>query len=101
MPEIVTCPNCTRKLRVPDDLVGKTVKCPECKQAFLAQTEAVSESGDEANETPQRKSDGRAIGVSTGPRGSDSERAPMPSLRQGEEEDEDHPSRRDRRFRRR
>ena len=61
MPEIVTCPNCTRKLRVPENLVGKAVKCPECKEAFLAQTEAGSESGDEANETPQRKS-GRDAG---------------------------------------
>jgi hypothetical protein len=36
MPEIITCPDCQRKLRVPDDLLGKKVKCPGCSVMFTA-----------------------------------------------------------------
>jgi predicted Zn finger-like uncharacterized protein len=34
MPEIVTCPDCGRKLRVPDALIGRKVKCPDCNTKF-------------------------------------------------------------------
>jgi predicted Zn finger-like uncharacterized protein len=34
--ELVSCPECQRKLRVPKDLVGKLVKCPTCGQTFNA-----------------------------------------------------------------
>ncbi len=34
MPEIITCPDCGRKLRVSDQLVGKKVKCPDCNVKF-------------------------------------------------------------------
>ena len=30
----VTCPNCSAGLKAPDDVVGKTVKCPKCPQPF-------------------------------------------------------------------
>ncbi len=36
MPTDVDCPSCTQKLRVPDDLLGKKVKCPACKTMFSA-----------------------------------------------------------------
>jgi hypothetical protein len=36
MPELVSCPGCERKLRLPDDLLGKEVKCPTCGTQFLA-----------------------------------------------------------------
>src|SRR5690349_12863822 len=36
MPEIVSCPKCQRKSRVPDALVGKKVKCPSCGETFTA-----------------------------------------------------------------
>jgi hypothetical protein len=36
MPTLIACPRCQRKLRVPDDLVGKRVKCPGCEQPFTA-----------------------------------------------------------------
>lgn len=36
MPEIITCPKCDRKLRVPDDLLGQAVKCPTCAATFTA-----------------------------------------------------------------
>lgn len=93
MPEIVTCPHCTRKLRVPDELVGKKVKCPDCKEAFLAQTEAVSRRSDEADEAAPPQSGGRSVNVSTGRRTAGDDGAPLPDLSRRDEEDEDHPSR--------
>ncbi len=36
MPEIITCPDCGRTLRVPDHLLGKKVKCPSCQVLFTA-----------------------------------------------------------------
>ncbi len=36
MPEVVSCPKCQRKSRVPDSLVGKKVKCPGCAEIFVA-----------------------------------------------------------------
>ncbi len=35
MPEIIACPDCGRKLRVPDELAGKKVKCPGCNVRFV------------------------------------------------------------------
>jgi hypothetical protein len=37
MPEVVTCPSCDRKLRLPDDLLGQEVKCPTCGTTFLGE----------------------------------------------------------------
>jgi hypothetical protein len=36
MPDIVNCPQCERKLKVPDTLLGKPVKCPTCGATFTA-----------------------------------------------------------------
>jgi predicted Zn finger-like uncharacterized protein len=36
MPEFINCPQCERKLRVPDDLLGRSVKCPTCGTTFTA-----------------------------------------------------------------
>jgi hypothetical protein len=36
MPEITSCPDCEKKLRVPDDLLGKKVRCPGCGVQFIA-----------------------------------------------------------------
>ncbi|HEV3117173.1 MAG TPA: zinc-ribbon domain-containing protein [Gemmataceae bacterium] len=33
---ITDCPSCSRKLRVPDELLGKQVKCPTCGHTFQA-----------------------------------------------------------------
>src|SRR6266542_2624240 len=30
----IFCPSCQRQLRVPDQAVGKTVRCPACKTTF-------------------------------------------------------------------
>lgn len=36
MPEIIRCPQCERKLKVPEHLLGKAVKCPTCGDTFTA-----------------------------------------------------------------
>jgi hypothetical protein len=36
MPEVVNCPKCERKLRIPEELLGKKVKCPTCSETFTA-----------------------------------------------------------------
>src|SRR5262249_24710032 len=37
MPVTLSCPSCDRKLRVPEDLLGKRVKCPNCRNAIAAE----------------------------------------------------------------
>lgn len=37
MPEIISCPQCQRKLQLPDELMNQTVRCPSCATEFVAQ----------------------------------------------------------------
>lgn len=54
MPAVVDCPSCTRKLRVPDELLGTRVKCPTCGEVFDA---ALPSSTSAASEGPPRQSE--------------------------------------------
>lgn len=36
MAEIITCPECQRKLQVPESFFGQQVQCPECAHQFVA-----------------------------------------------------------------
>lgn len=36
MPTTTSCPHCQKKLNVPDEYLGKQVRCPQCKNAFTA-----------------------------------------------------------------
>lgn len=36
MPIPVSCPACSSKLKIPDDLAGRKVKCPKCARPFVA-----------------------------------------------------------------
>lgn len=36
MPETTQCPQCQRKLNVPDAQIGQTVRCPLCSEEFTA-----------------------------------------------------------------
>ena len=36
MPSIIDCPSCSRKLQVPDALLGQQVRCPTCTSVFEA-----------------------------------------------------------------
>jgi hypothetical protein len=40
MPLVIRCPSCSRKLRVPENLLGKKVKCPSCAGTFVSQPES-------------------------------------------------------------
>jgi predicted Zn finger-like uncharacterized protein len=39
MPTIVSCPECQKKHRVKDEMLGKRLKCPDCKHIFVAQAD--------------------------------------------------------------
>ncbi|MBV9122679.1 MAG: hypothetical protein JO112_04930, partial [Planctomycetes bacterium] len=59
MPEIVSCPECQRQLRVPDDLLGKRVKCPSCSTTFTAtpvSQSAPAPEEEEEEESPRPRS---------------------------------------------
>ncbi len=36
MSHLISCPECSKQLQVPDDLIGKSVQCPECQHSFIA-----------------------------------------------------------------
>jgi len=37
MPIQISCPSCAKQLRVPEDLLGKSVRCPNCQNTFTAE----------------------------------------------------------------
>ncbi len=37
MPEVIACPKCDRKLRVPEAVLGQLVQCPSCQHSWIAQ----------------------------------------------------------------
>jgi hypothetical protein len=113
MPEVVACPHCKNKLRVPDALVGKKVKCPTCHKPFdagVAASRAAEPPVDELEEVrgspKSREDDGGAYEVIDEPekrrrRSRDDERIQSRSGRrriEDDEEEDDRPSRRRRRF---
>src|SRR5438552_7695970 len=63
MAEIVNCPQCDRKLRVPDELLGKKVKCPTCGNTFNAEVEELSPSPPPAPRPEPRRPLGPPPGV--------------------------------------
>jgi predicted Zn finger-like uncharacterized protein len=42
MSTVIDCPSCRRKLRVPEEFVGKAVRCPTCGETFDAAAPAAS-----------------------------------------------------------
>jgi predicted Zn finger-like uncharacterized protein len=59
MPTVISCPSCSKQLKVPDELIGRNVKCPGCKETFTAQAGgSLSKSGssrEEIAEKPRKK----------------------------------------------
>src|SRR5262245_6951881 len=81
MANVINCPNCSRALRVPDDLLGQSVQCPSCQTTFTA------------NLPESSRPSGRAA-----PR-DEPEEEPAPRRRAArDEDDDDRPSRRSRRL---
>jgi predicted Zn finger-like uncharacterized protein len=55
---IIQCPSCSRELRVPDELLGRTVRCPTCKGTFTAgqgEQPTGSRPTENEDEPPQRE----------------------------------------------
>src|SRR4029077_15339347 len=59
MQNTIPCPSCQRELRVPDQLIGKLVKCPACSTTFTASfsepTPPMEEEADQDTYGPQRE----------------------------------------------
>jgi hypothetical protein len=86
MPRIITCPDCGRKLRVPDELVGKKVKCPDCNVKFTGGI--TTKPGVKAKTIPARDDDDEDDQrVATAPLGKKAGRAK-------DDEDDERPRRR-------
>lgn len=83
MPQITTCPECSKQLRVPDDLIGRKVRCPGCSAMFTA--EAAAEPPAPPPPPPPRD---RREGFKDG--------RDEPRRRDRDEEDDDRRDRRDR-----
>jgi predicted Zn finger-like uncharacterized protein len=87
MPQTTACPSCQRKLVVPDELLGKSVRCPNCETVFTAATdspaESVSPTGlEEAPGSERIRSDADRARRESDDRG--------PSRRRSQEEDDDY-----------
>jgi hypothetical protein len=110
MPEIIACPDCDKKLRVPDGLLGKKVRCPGCGGMFLATAGGVTGPVTDEPPSPQARRPARpsrseaieekprapARRPSAPPRDDeDEDDRPRSRRREEEEEDEDHPRRRE------
>src|SRR6266542_5910886 len=96
---VLSCPDCSRKLKVPDELLGKKVKCPACGKVFKGETEAPSGPPpleDEAPAPEERFEDEPPPHEEERPSRRSKRRAEVPP---DEEEgyEEDRPSRRSRR----
>jgi hypothetical protein len=74
MANVVVCPTCARKLRLPDDLLGQEVRCPGCKKIFATEARSARrlkrdededddrrEIDDEPDETDRPSRRGRGI----------------------------------------
>src|SRR5712671_5314680 len=57
MPTSIECPSCNRKLKVPDNLLGKKVKCPTCGNAFTAAEEPPPPPEDDEEPPPPPEDD--------------------------------------------
>jgi predicted Zn finger-like uncharacterized protein len=72
---ITACPSCQRQLKVPENLLGKTVRCPSCKTTFVAQA---------SEEEPIAMIDEEPQAPARGPGPSGSQTAPRRRVRTSE-----------------
>jgi hypothetical protein len=113
MPQIVNCPDCGRKLRIPDAMLGKKVQCPSCCVKFkairvgdeppeeLEELEELEEVPEEAPRSTARRSGSRDERIGTRPQRSsrrdDDDDRPR-SRRRRDDDDDDYPRSRRRRY---
>lgn len=87
----VDCPSCDQKLRVPDDLLGKKVKCPACITMFRATASGLEEPADSpAVDQDERQS--RSSALTPSRRGA----PPRQRFDDDEDDEDDVPRRRSR-----
>jgi hypothetical protein len=55
MATTVICPSCSRKLRLPDDLLGQEVRCPACKKIFATEARSARRSKRDEDEDDDRE----------------------------------------------
>lgn len=79
MPIVISCPSCARQLRVPEDLRGKSVRCPSCQTVFTAE-----EAGAAPSEPPSEPPGDGQGGMQTEPPES-------PPRERDEERDDNYP----------
>jgi predicted Zn finger-like uncharacterized protein len=82
MPLPVTCPSCAIRLRVPEQALGKRVRCPQCSHSFLAERQ------DEPPEEKQPEKRSERSPLSTGVRQAATDEA-LARRRRGQDEDEE------------
>jgi WD40 repeat protein len=44
---VILCPSCERKLRIPEEALGKKVKCPGCSSTFVAEAKSAASPAEE------------------------------------------------------
>jgi len=97
--EVIQCPQCDRKLKVPEYLLGQAVKCPTCGATFTASGGGGSASEPNTPAPPQEEPDlGRDEEEPPVKRQSSGRRRPA-ALDEEEEDYDDSPRRRSRRRR--
>jgi predicted Zn finger-like uncharacterized protein len=82
MPLVIRCEHCQAQLRLPDEFVGKEVRCPSCQKVFMAREDLESRPKPPAPR-PEPLAEEPGIRAQPG-----SERPPPPRR---EEDDEDYP----------
>jgi predicted Zn finger-like uncharacterized protein len=87
MPQIAGCPDCGSKLKVPDAMLGKKVKCPRCSTTFIIAPPPEEDMGAVAQEPIARK---RRPPTPV----PDDDPDDRPSRRRRDDDDEDRPRRR-------
>ena len=50
---ILTCPTCSKSLKIPDELLGKKVKCSACLAVFTAEEPEYKPAADRGEERPR------------------------------------------------
>lgn len=88
MPEITSCPECQRKLQVPEELRGQSVKCPSCAAVFTVRADTPAA----APAPPRLEQEAKAAPVTALPRSQRDDDYDDERL-----DDEDYPRRRRRR----
>ena len=106
MPQLISCPECSKNLQVPEELIGKKVQCPECKNTFVATLPEPEDRSDPPPKTSTVKKKTTGGGVSKKTQKSyddeddDDDDRPRRRRRDDDDDDDDdydRPSRRSRR----